>query len=361
MKLLYNLTLLLLFPVLITANNLTNWEGKHTKKKTINKSYDVSSNATLKIDNKYGNLDIVTWDQNKIVFEIIISTNGNDLQDVQEKLDDITVDFSANDTYVSAQTRIGTSKKSSWWNWNSKNNVNIKINYLVKMPKTNNVDLTNDYGSINLGTLEGNATINCDYGKITTKELLGTTNNLTFDYTNNSYFEYINKGRINADYSGYTVAKAKQLDIIADYTNSLIEIAENVNYNCDYGSLRVNNINNLKGNGDYLTVVVGDVYKNISIEADYGSIKIEKMTKNAGNVFIDSDYVGIKIGIDSQYAFDFEIDLDYGGLSGDDDFEFNLRDVKSTSKHYKGYNLKSSSGNLIRINSDYGSVTFDNK
>ncbi|WP_336129173.1 hypothetical protein [Mesoflavibacter sp. CH_XMU1422-2] len=362
MKLLYKLTLLLLLPAAIFANNDNDWKGKHTKKKTIKKEYNVSKDATLKIDNRYGNLDVVTWNENRIVFEITITTNGNDEDKVQDKLDDIDVNFSATSNYVSAETQIGKSKSKSWWNWGNSNNVNIQINYLVKIPITNNVDLNNDYGSILLGTLQGHATINCDYGKITTKELLADNNNISFDYTNNCYFEYIKSGKINADYSGFTVAKAKKIDIVADYTNSLVEIAEDVSYNCDYGSLRVNNVNNFSGNGDYLTVVLGDVYKNVNIEADYGSIKIGKMTKNAGNVSIDSDYVGIKIGIDNDYSFDFEIDLDYGGLNGDDDsFEFNMKSERSTSKYYKGYKNTKNSGNLITIKSDYGSVSFDNK
>lgn len=362
MKLLYKLTLLLLLPAVIFANNDNNWDGKYTKKKTIKKEYNVSKDATLKIDNRYGNLDVVTWNENRIVFEITITTNGNDEDKVQDKLDDINVNFSGTSNYVSAETQIGKSKSKSWWNWGNNNSINIQINYLVKIPITNNVDLNNDYGSILLGTLQGHATINCDYGKITTKELLADNNNISFDYTNNCYFEYIESGKINADYSGFTVAKAKKIDIAADYTNSLVEIAEDVSYNCDYGSLRVNNINNFSGNGDYLTVVLGNVYENVNIEADYGSIKIGKMTKNAGNVSIDSDYVGIKIGIDNDYSFDFEIDLDYGGLNGDDDsFEFNMKSDRSTSKYYKGYKNTKNSGNLIRIKSDYGSVSFDNK
>src|SRR5690606_38398151 len=99
---------------------------------------------------------------------------------------------------------------------------------------SNSVDLSNDYGSINLDRLEGHAKINCDYGKITTKELMADNNLISFDYTNNSYFEYIKSGKINADYSSFTVAKTKDLDINADYTKSMVEIGENVSYTCDY-------------------------------------------------------------------------------------------------------------------------------
>ncbi|QXP59106.1 hypothetical protein [Olleya sp. HaHaR_3_96] len=360
MKLLYKLTLCLLLP-LFAFSNTGNWDGKHTKKKTITKEYTVNDDATLKIANKYGNLDIITWTGNTITIEVTITTNGNDADEVANRANEIDVEFSANASFVSAETVIGKKKKNAWWNWSDNDNVNMKINYVVKLPITNNVNLNNDYGNITIDTLEGHAEIHCDYGKITTKELLADNNVIYFDYTNNSYFEYIKSGKINADYSGFTVAKTKDLNITADYTKSLIEIAENINYNCDYGSLRVNKLNSISGNGNYLTVVLGDVYKNVNLNADYGSIKIGKMTKNAKNINIESDYVGIKIGIDPEYAFNFDISLEYGGLNGHDDFEIETKSLKNTDKYYSGFHYKKDSGNLIKINSEYGSVSFENK
>ncbi len=355
---LYKLVLLLLIPAITLAGD--EWKGKYTKNKMINKVFAVNSDATLKINNSYGNLDIVTWDENRIEIQVSITTNGNDEEKVQKKLDEITVDFTSAPDLVSAKTIFNKNKSKSWWSWTKNNNVNMEINYLIKMPVSNNVNLDNDYGNINLDKLEGVAKISCDYGKITTKELMADNNSISFDYTNNSYFEYIKSGKIHADYSGYTVSKTKDLDISADYTKSKIEVAENINYSCDYGGITIDKVNNVVGNGDYLTTRIGDVYKNISIKADYGSLKIDKLHASAGNVDINSDYVGIKIGIDPAYNFDFEIDLEYGSLNDDTDLQYNKKQIESGDKYYLGYHGKQNSGNLIRISSDYGSVTFYN-
>ena len=345
----------LMLPLLISATNKI--DDKHKKTKTINKTFSVKSNATLKVDNSYGNIDVITWNDNRIVFEITITTSGNNEEKVENKLNEIDVKFSSSSDFVSAETQFNKNSSKSWWNWNSRNNVNMKINYVIKMPITNQVDLNNDYGNINLDKLEGRAKINCDYGKITTKELMADNNDLNFDYTKGCYFEYIKSGKINADYSDFTVSKTKTLNINADYTNSEIEIAEDISYNCDYGSLKINKANNISGNGDYLTTVIGDVYKNISIRADYGSIKINRMTDNAGNVTIKSDYVGIKIGYAPGYNFDFEIDLEYASLNDDNDLEFTKKIIESSDKYYAGYRGSKSSGNTISVTSDYGSLT----
>lgn len=357
MKLHYKFAILLLIiPITLFA---TNDQGRYKKEKNITKSFTVKENATLKVDNSYGNLNVVTWDKNRIEFEITITTTGDSEDKVQQKLDDITVQFSNTNDYVSAITKFNKEKSSSWWKWNSNNSVNMKVNYIIKMPMTNNVDLSNDYGTINLGKLKGTATLNSDYGKIITKELLSNNNNITFDYSNNCYFEYIKRGKINADYSDFTISKTNDIHIVADYTKSTIDVAENVSYNCDYGGITIGKANNVTGDGDYLTVKLGEIYNNVSIVADYGSISIDKLTKNAGSVIIDSDYVGIKIGYDEEYAFNFDIQLDYGGLKdADQALQFNKKRDDSSSKYYSGFHLRENSTNTIRINSDYGSISF---
>jgi hypothetical protein len=346
--------LMLLIPVFGLANN-GDLGGKYTEQKTFNKNFDVSKNATVKVNNSYGNLDVVTWDQNRVEMVITITTNGDDLEAVKEKLNDITVDFNASSDYVSAKTIFPKSSKS-WWSWGKKNKVHMKINYLIKMPKTNNIDFNNDYGSINLDTTQGDTKIVCDYGKITTKELLSSNNDIRFDYTNNSYFEFIKKGIIRADYSGYTVSKTEDLEIMADYTKTKIEIAENVKFNCDYGGLNIEKANNIDGRSSYLTTQIGDIYKTLSLNADYGSIKIDNVATSASSIIINSDYVGVKIGVASNANFDFEFDLGFGSLKHKGEFEFSTKRVDSFDKFYKGYVGRENSGNTIKVSADYGSI-----
>jgi len=357
-KLLYKTALILfLIPSLVIGSNSDHWKGKHTKEKTIKKEFSVSKDALLKVVNSYGNIDVITYSGNTISIEVNIKTNGNDEEKVQKKLDDIDVEFSGTSSMVEAKTKFDKGKSNSWWNWGKNNNVNMEINYVIKLPITNSVDLNNDYGSINLDRLEGKATINCDYGKITTKELMADNNSLNFDYTNNSYFEYIKSGKINADYSGYTVGKTNKLEVSADYTKSTIEVAEDVHYNCDYGSIQIDKANSVTGNGDYLNARLGDIYKNVDLKADYGSIEIKQMTSNAGNINIDSDYCGTTIGYSSGYNFSFEADLQYASLRDQEGLEFTKERIESTHKYYLGYHGSSTSGNMVKIKSQYGNIT----
>jgi len=359
---LYNYTLLLLVlaPVVTLANN-DKLGGKYTKEKTIKKEFNVNADALLKVNNDYGNLNITSWNENRIVIEVHIKTNGDNQEKVQKKLDEISVDFDASSSMVSARTTYGEKQRSWGWNWGKNNNVNMQINYTIKLPIKNSVNLDNDYGNIVLDRVDGHAKINCDYGRLEIGELRGRNNQLNFDYTTKSTIGYINSGKIEADYSGFTIEKAGNLIINTDYTNATIDNMENLEYGGDYGNLSVGEANNIQGNGDYVTIRLGTIHGNVDLVSDYGSIRIAELAEDAGNVSIRTDYTGIKIGYNANYHFDFDITTSYSGVSGKDDFEINVSTEKSNNKHYEGYYGSTNSGNRVTLNSDYGGISFTKK
>jgi hypothetical protein len=332
--------------------------GKHTKEKTIKKEFNVNSNALLRVSNAYGNLNITSWNENRVVIQVHIKTNGNNEEKVQKKLDEISVDFEATKDRVSAET-IYNKRNNGWgWNWGNNNNVNMQINYTIKVPVKNNVDLNNDYGNIILDRIDGHAKINCDYGRLELGELRGRNNQLNFDYTSKSTIGYINSGEIRADYSGFTIDKAGNLKINADYTNASIGKMENLEYSSDYGNMDIQELNDIDGNGDYITVKMGLVHGNVSIVADYGAVKINELAADAGNVTIRTDYTGIQIGYNAQYNFDFNISTSYAGVNGKDEFTINVSTEKSSDRHYEGFYGSKGSGNQMTLTSDYGGISF---
>lgn len=351
---------ILILPMTIWAND-GKLNGKYNKEKTVKKEFKVNAEALLSVDNSYGNLNITSWNQDRIVIEVHIKTSGNNAEKVQEKLDEIRIDFENSSSVVSARTIFST-KDSGWgWNWGRSNNVDMQVNYTIKLPIKGRVDLNNDYGSIILDRLDGHAKISCDYGRLDVGELNGRDNQLNFDYTSKSTIGYIRSGDISADYSGFTIEKAGDLVISADYTNSEVGQMGSLQYTCDYGKIEIGEAKNIQGTGDYLNVDLGTIHGNVDITSDYGSLKIDKMDADAGNLQINSDYTGVKIGYDLAYHFNFEINTSYSGVSGKDDFQINISEEKNNKNYYKGFYGSPDSGNAVSISSDYGGITFYQK
>jgi hypothetical protein len=352
--------LIAMFMVLpmLSMGNPINGKWDYEKTKTIKKEFDVNADALLNIKNKYGNVDVISWNQNRVEIEVTITVSGNNESKVIDRLSKINVNFESSRSAVSAKTSIENSSKG-WYN--SKNKMNYQINYKVKVPVTNSVDLNNDYGTITLNEIKGKAEINCDYGKILIGSLFHENNSINIDYTSDSEIELMNGGSINADYSKFRIETAKKVELNADYTDSEFGQIEDLNFNCDYGKLEIDQANNVDGNGDYLTIRLGTIYKNLSIDADYGGIKIDKLMKGFESVRIHSDYAGIKIGMENDISFNFVGKSSYGGFDIEgDNVTYLKKEVKSNSKYYEGFVKQENSGAKIDISSEYGSVKLYN-
>lgn len=331
---------------------------KQKETKTIEKEFTVKPNNLLYINNQFGNVDITTWNENRIVFLITISVEGNDSDAILDKLEGISVEFKQTSNQVSAKTYIEKNKSKSWLSWifNSSQSINYKINYTVKMPINNNLTIYNDYGNIYLNEINGKTKINCDYGKIVIGSLNNSDNEINTDYSKNSTIEYLKSGVINADYSSFDVDASKKITLNADYTDSNFENIEVLEYSCDYGKLSVKNANYISGNGDYLTMDFGTIFKELKVNADYGSLRIKQLKKGFQFVSISGDYTNTKLGIDKNVSANITIDLSYGGIKYDSDFIFTKKNIESTSKHYQGYFKQPNTNATIKIEMDFGSL-----
>lgn len=363
MKTLYRICIvLMMLPVAILASEDPKFKGKYTKTKTLNKEYTVNANAGLRVHNTYGNVDVVTWSENRTVIEVVITVNGNDEDKVDSKLNEIKVEFTGNGSLVTAKTLINGKDKNSSWSWwgkSNKNNVKMEINYTIKLPVTNSVDINNDYGAISIDKLEGDARLDCDYGQLIIGDLMGNNNHLSFDYSQNCSIRSMRHGKIDADYSGFVLDKVGDLEISADYSQSEIKEAKSINYNNDYGRMKVGSTGSVMGRGDYMPFRAEELTGPLNINSDYGSITVERITSDAGDITIRSEYAGIKLGYDSDYHFDFVINLSYASLSGKDSLVIERESKDYTNKNYSGYHGKKNSGKTINIDSEYGGVNLD--
>ena len=327
--------------------------------KKIHKEIEVSKYALIEIDNSYGDLNITSWDQDKVVIDVLITVKGKNSKKTQKKLNAIDVSFSLSPEKVMAETKIETSWSFGWFyiGYGSFPSKKYRVDYNIKLPKTCSVDLTNDYGTIRLNSLEGKANISCDFGQLIIGELMADNNILEFHNTSNSSIEYIKGGTIKADFSSFTLEKAEDIYLIADYTSSNIVEVTNLNYNCDFGNITIDNVTNLEGEGEHITQRIGNVSGSLEIDGDFGSIKIDRIKSSSKNVCIEADYTDIEIGYEKDYSFNFNIDLQYASFNPDDELTIRNRDVQNSSKKYLGFHGIENAGNTVNINSDYGGVT----
>ncbi|CAA9203485.1 hypothetical protein FLA105534_04672 [Flavobacterium bizetiae] len=347
MKKHYNI--LILF-ILIPFLGFSNDDTFISKEKNIKKTFIVNSNAGIDIENKYGNITVSTWDENKIDLDITIKVSGGNENWVNERLNSIDVDINALKSMVTAITNIGNSSLKSRGSSNS-----FEINYVIKIPKNGTVKLNNKYGNITTLTLESTTDIACKYGKIILGKLNGDSNRIEIGYSQNSSIDYIKNGNIEARYSGIKINESGNLNLDANYTDVSLLEGQNIKCKGNYGSFKFQKINSLIGSSNYVTISVAEILNSLSVDATYSKINVDSMSEKSKNVNINTGYTNISLGYDANYSFDFDINTRYGSIKNDSSLEVLVSEIKSNTKRISGYNKKKGQNKVI-INSSYGNV-----
>ncbi|MCB0442741.1 MAG: hypothetical protein KDC50_01680 [Flavobacterium sp.] len=348
MKSLYNLLLVLFISFTGLANN---HNGKFTKQKTVKKTVLVNSDATVAIDNKYGNVFVTTWDEDKIDINVEITVSGDDENWVDKKLASISIDFGGTKSLYSAKTVYekigGYGRKSS-----------MEVNYTVKIPKNGNVKIENQYGNIVTHDLFGSSDILCKYGKISMGKLNNASNTIKIDYCTKSSIESLKNATINAKYSGLTIGSFSNLDVNSSYTDVMVLNGSNLKYNSNYGKISMGKVNNVEGSGNYLTIKIDEIEDNLKLSTNYSNFSLNGVSANASNISITSGYTNIKMNHSVNYHFDFDISTKYANFKSEAPLEYTARIETQSTKSYKGY-YKKSGVNKITISSNYGNVNLN--
>ncbi|WP_029270506.1 hypothetical protein [Flavobacterium sp. KJJ] len=341
--------ILILF-ILIPFLGFSNDDTLISKQKNIKKTFIVNSNAGIDIDNKYGNISISTWDEDKIDLDITIKVTGGNETWVNEKLNSIDVDITALKSMVTAITKLGNSSLKSKGSSNS-----FEINYVIKIPKNGTVKLLNKYGNINAISLEGSTDITCKYGKVVLGKLNNTANRIQIEYCQNSTIDYIKNGTIEAKYSGLKINDSGNLNLDTSYSDLVLSDGQNIKYDCNYGNLKFQKINSFSGSGNYLTISIAEISNSVNVETNYSKLNISTITSKANNVNINSGYSDVSLGYDINYAFDFDINTKYGNIKSDNTLDISVNESKNTSKRISGFNKKKGQNKVV-ITSNYGNV-----
>ena len=300
--------------------------------KNYSKSYSVNSNDKLALDNKYGRVNINTWNKNEIKVDVQIKASASDDETARKLIDAISISDSKDGNTVSFRTNFGTGNSSIWNLFNNMNDRHrAEVNYTVYMPSTMSLDLRNRYGSTSLPDLSGRVTINNAYGSLVARALTNSSNEFNFHYC-----------EVN------------------------IEEVKGCDLNLSYGSLKLGTVGRLEANVNYAPIDIEKLNNSGTINAKYGGgVKIGEISKALKNLDIDTKYSSVNIGLKGDESFDFDVTVKYGSFNFDD----NRLKITGKSpddsrgyhptKNYKGYAGNSNSNNKISINTTYQSVKLE--
>jgi hypothetical protein len=134
--------------------------------KTIKREFEIHPEGTTSLVNKYGRMDIKTWDKNRVKVEVRIQVKASSESSAQKVFDRIDINFTNSEKLVKAVTFIEPKRKTWWGGKRSREKLDYSINYEVYLPSTNKLQLHHRYGEVFVGDMEGKVDLIIKYANL---------------------------------------------------------------------------------------------------------------------------------------------------------------------------------------------------
>ncbi len=344
--------------------------SKQEYTKTIKKDFAISTDGNVNINNKYGTVDIKTWDKSRIKIEVTITANSKSESEANEVFEKIRVEFENRADFVSAKTIIG--KNESSWKWMlEKVKMDFSIDYEVFMPISCKLDLINRYGDTFVASINGPANIQVSYG------------NLQLESVNNDLMLNLNYGKgtvlhtkdmtCDVGYCQLTIREAENVEITSKYSKINIDDAVKIRsiskYDAyklgtvknfisqgKYDNISIGTVNDISLSSRYVDVLIQNVIKNADFDLKYGGVSIKNVKDGFEKINLNGSYTDFKIKVDENSKFNIDANTNFAGIRYPETMKIVDEVEKGTSHKLKAYRGSQSAPSAIKAKLTYGGL-----
>ena len=336
--------------VMLLANTLLA-KDQSEKKKYVEKSYKVSSSTQLSISNKFGKVEINSWEKSEFSIKIEIVGKGRNDERAQDIIDAIDIDIDESSSEISFKTNIDNIK--------NKNGEGFEVNYTIHMPEANDLMVKNSFGDVAMGNRGGNLEADVSYGSLKIGDVGGKIDlKLSFG-SGSSSIGQIQKGDMEVKYSKLEIEAAGKLDLEQGFSDVEIGRVDDLELESKYGSMEIEKAGKIIADAHFSSFEIEELTGMLELDCSYlGDFTIERLATSFTLVDIDGKFGSYDIGLAEGLNANIDAEFSFADLkiSSDVDATFSYRVKESNKSHYKGKIGKGDPNKIIRIDSGYGSL-----
>jgi len=287
-------------------------------KKEYHEEYTVTDNTKLILQNKFGNVDIRDWEQDKITIDVLVTVEHSKTATAEKMLEYIDVKFSQSGDEITAKTEFDEKFNRDSWS-RGKNGKKFSIDYTVNMPKNLKLNLSNKYGDTFINELTGEALIEIRYGNLKANKILRgdvkPLSKVVLAYGKGS-IEEADWLKLDIKYCHrFEMNQAKALMVMSGYSKVFVDKASSIVVDSKYDHFTIGEVNNFVTESGYTGYKIEKVNNKLILKNKYGNCDVTVISKNFEKVEIDSKYGTVKLGIDPEASYKINGDAGYGKIT----------------------------------------------
>lgn len=291
--------------------------AQETVSKKVEKSYGLTNNGELHLNNKYGDVLINGWDRNAIKLVVDIEVSHKKKENAKDLLDRIDIETKVTNDFVSITSGINEKSTSFFSRYFNKMNPfdldksNIKINYTIYLPSNAEMDITNKFGDVIISDWEGKLKANVEHGNVWINDDL-TNANISMKF-GKLHTKNITYGNLTLKNGELDLEESKQLKINSSGTNMEIGTVSSLEIYSSKDEININEVTSIQGELAFSKVHINSVGEEIRLTTKIADLWVSKIEKPNSRIHIDQESSELNINIAGQSLI-FNATLEQGLL-----------------------------------------------
>jgi hypothetical protein len=321
------------------------------------KRFKIQPETRIDITNKYGKIELNTWDKDSVVIQFKMEINEKKPDKLAKTLANLDFDISNSQHYLIVKTQVDKNRnqvESELLKFKEtllQTNGSIRIDLMVWLPDDHELRLENKFGDIIMGDYKGETHIVLSNGKLKTGDLpKRSIMELSFA---DAMIDDLPNARIISNYSDIEVKNSGTIRL--ESKSSTIEILNSADLSIDSrrDKFRIRLANKLDATGNFSQFRISELKDKANLHLSYGSLEMEKILNTFSSIYIESRSADINLYFNPEAKFNYEItesktDLKLGREMKEEDKE--VLDQKENKIRHLGYFGKKMKENQLIIN-----------
>jgi hypothetical protein len=292
--------------------------------KTYDGKYDVDKGAVLVIENKFGDVKCMTWDQNSVSILVTVKVEASNQERANKVFDKIEVTLNGSRTRVEGSTEVGNISNSDF-----------SINYDIKLPKWINIDLTNQFGDIYIDEIDGTSKIRLEYGAMEANALNGLQNNLTIKFSDGEA-GFIKDGKVSLEYSEWESKGAENLEIYSRFSELNFDKIAKLNLDSQYDEVNFETAGEVICVSKFSELNFGKINGDFDFDIEYGELDVDYIAAAFKTGKVRNSFAGADLTFDPKASLNLNAEMEFGDLSYPKAVSMNHETIGYTTNIYKG-------------------------
>ncbi len=276
--------------------------------RTINRTFALTKQSSIKVSNKYGNVMLNTWDKDSVGFAVSIRVSERREADAIAKLSTIDVKFTTSPYFIDAITTFNSNKGSLGADIADKitNGIfntgpNVSVDYIISLPPWVSLEIANKYGNIYMTDHSGSLKVGLSNGDFKAGNLNGESN-LVIEFGNIT-INSMRTGRMEVGYSELVLKEAGTLHLTGRSSKCWITKAEALELDSKRDKFYIDTLNTLNGECSFSLVQIAMLDRSGLLRSNYGDVRINGTSQSISGINLNSEYTDVVITLPQSLTY----------------------------------------------------------